>query len=191
MSPVLFSVSAIFLLICAFIVFRIFVRRDYQRKGRLTSFSSLLELLLFTLYMGFPFLYNPPCWPWFWSCETHVGYFLWITGVITVAVGMAIAFSMMAWLGIGLSFGRDVNGLHQTGLYRFTRNPQIMGGVLMVVGIAMLWPSWYALGWVFLYAVLSHTMVLTEEEHLGKIFGEEYRGYCKRTHRYVGIPKCR
>jgi hypothetical protein len=51
-----------------------------------------------------------------------------------------------------------------------------MGGVLMVAGIAMLWPSWYALGWVFLYAVLGHTKVLTERNILEKFSVKNIRG---------------
>src|SRR4030043_160950 len=49
------------------------------------------------------------------------------------------------WLGGGRSFGRHVGELVQEGPYRFSRNPQVAGGTLMVVGVALLWPSWYAL----------------------------------------------
>jgi protein-S-isoprenylcysteine O-methyltransferase Ste14 len=59
----------------------------------------------------------------------------------------------------------------------------------MVIGCAVLWPSWYALGWVVLYGVIGHVMVLTEEEHLRNVYGEEYTVYCKQIPRYVGIPR--
>jgi quinol-cytochrome oxidoreductase complex cytochrome b subunit len=73
----------------------------------------------------------------------------------------------------------------------YQQKGQFVGGALLVAGSAMLWPSWYALGWVVLYAVVAHTMVLTEEEHLGKVYSEEYLRYCKRTPRYIGLPKSR
>ena len=74
-------------------------------------------------------------------------------------------------------------------MYRFSRNPQIVGGALTAAGCALLWTSWYALGWIVLYAVVGHMMVLTEEEHLRNVYGGEYTTYLKRTPRYVGIPQ--
>jgi protein-S-isoprenylcysteine O-methyltransferase Ste14 len=81
-------------------------------------------------------------------------------------------------------FGLEVDALIQTGPYRVNRNPQIVGGSLLVIGSAVLWPSWYALGWV-LYGVVAHLMVLTEEEHLHKAYGEEYVGYCEQVRKKV------
>lgn len=59
---------------------------------------------------------------------------------------------------------------------------------MMVIGVAILWPSWYALGWVILAAGF-HMMVLTEEENLRNVYGEEYTQYCKRVPRYLGFPQ--
>ena len=64
-----------------------------------------------------------------------------------------------------------------------------MGGALLVAGSAALWPSWYALGWLFLYAAIAHMMVLTEEEHMRNVHGEEYERYCERVPRYLGLPR--
>jgi protein-S-isoprenylcysteine O-methyltransferase Ste14 len=58
---------------------------------------------------------------------------------------------------------------------------------LVVIGVVVLWPSWYALGWVVLYGIVVHLMVLTEEEHLRAVHGEEYERYCSRVPRYLGI----
>ena len=65
--------SALFLLAASFIVFRIVVRRDYQRIGRLSPISAFLEMLLCMLYFSFPYIYSPPGWAAFWSAETQVG----------------------------------------------------------------------------------------------------------------------
>ena len=53
----------------------------------------------------------------------------------------------------------------------------------------MQWPSLYALGWLVMYSLISHWMVITEEEHLTRIFGEEYLMYFSEVPRYLGIPK--
>ena len=71
--------------------------------------------------------------------------------------------------------------------YHVTRNPQLVGGSLLVIGTVVLWPSWYALGWAVLYGIVAHMMVLTEEEHLRDVFGGEYERYCGRVPRYLGI----
>jgi protein-S-isoprenylcysteine O-methyltransferase Ste14 len=76
-----------------------------------------------------------------------------------------------------------------SGPYRVTRNPQLMGGALLIVGYIVLWPSWYALGWLALFAVMTHLMVLTEEEHLRRIHREGYERYCKQVPRYLGFPR--
>lgn len=55
----------------------------------------------------------------------------------------------------------------------------------MVLGIALRWPSWYALGWMLLFVAMIHMMVITEEEHLRDVFGEEYVRYCKKVPRYL------
>ena len=52
----------------------------------------------------------------------------------------------------------------------------------------LLWPSWAGALWASLWLVITHLMVRGEEEHLERTFGDEYRDYCKRTHRYFGLP---
>ncbi len=52
----------------------------------------------------------------------------------------------------------------------------------------MVFQSWHALGLVVLFAAIAHLMVLTEEEHLRRVFGEEYARYCARVPRYLGLP---
>ena len=47
----------------------------------------------------------------------------------------------------------------------------------MASGIALLWLSWYALGWVVLWLFMFHFMVLIEGEHLQNRYGVEYECY--------------
>lgn len=187
MLPVTYTVSTLFLLAAAYAVFRIAVRRDYQKLGRLSPITSFLELLLCMLYFGFPYIYNPPGWAAFWSAEVHVGDTMRIIGSVMVVAGALVAFPTMASLGLPESFGQKPKSLKQNGPYRVTRNPQVVGGALMPLGIVMLFPSWYALGWLALYAVIFHLMVMTEEEHLLNLYGDEYRQYRKRVPRYLGL----
>jgi protein-S-isoprenylcysteine O-methyltransferase Ste14 len=185
---IVYITSAFLLLVGAFFVFRVLARRDYHWKGRLTPFSAFLELLIWALYFGFPYIYNPPDWPWFWSLDTQSSV-LWVFGFVCITVGFVLAFVTMFWFGLRRAFGLQVNELIQAGPYRLTRNPQIVGGSLLVIGSVMQWPSWYALGWVILYGAIAHMMVLTEEGHLRNAHGEGYMRYCERVPRYLGLPR--
>jgi protein-S-isoprenylcysteine O-methyltransferase Ste14 len=187
METVVYLAAAVLLIAIAFVVFRVFVRRAYERKGQLTVLTSLLELLVWGLYMSFPYLYNPPQWVSFWSPAVPVIAPARAIGVVCVTVGLVSAFGTMLWFGLRRALGLQVEGLIQSGPYRVTRNPQIVGGSLLVLGSVVLWPSWYAVGWVVLYGVVGHLMVMTEEEHLRRVYGEEYARYCRRVPRYVGL----
>lgn len=182
----LYLLSALVLAVVAFLVFRVLVRRDYRQSNRLTPLTGYSELLVWGLYMGFPYLYNPPEWISFWSNDVPVSAPVRIAGLVVIALGFLSAFGTMFWFGLRRAMGQEVNRLVQSGPYRVTRNPQIVGGSLLVIGIALLWPSWYAVGWIALYGMVAHLMVITEEEHLYQVFGEEYAQYCKRVPRYLG-----
>jgi protein-S-isoprenylcysteine O-methyltransferase Ste14 len=157
-----------------------------MRKGRLTSLSTWLESLVWAPYFVFPYIYNPPDWGWFWSYESQHGPLLNVIGVVLILVGFASIFISLFYLGLSRSLGQEVNLLKRSGLYRVSRNPQIITGVPLVVGYVVLLPSWYAIGWMMLYAVMAHMMVMTEEEHLNKIHGESYIQYCEQVPRYIG-----
>ena len=183
---VIYLLSVMLLLIAAYIIFRILVRRDYRQRGRLTLLSSFLELVIWLSYAAVPYIYNPPCWPYAWDCKPHSPPFISVLGYFLISVGVILGFGSMFWLGIQRSFGQQVTGLYRSGPYLSTRNPQVLGGSMMVAGIALLWPSWYALGWAILWMAMFHPMIVTEEEHLRQVYGEEYVSYCIQVPRYFG-----
>jgi len=185
MENVVYFVAAFFLLALAFVIFRIVVRRDYQRKGRLTWLSVLFEFLIFALHANFSYIYLPAQWPALpgWpenSLLKTIGLIMIVTGLVGVAIGMTR-------LGFGRVFGQEVGEIKQTGLYDLSRNPQIIAYGIVVLGWVVLWPSWYGLGWVALYGAIAHMMVITEEEHLREVGGEVYERYCERVPRYIPL----
>lgn len=114
-----YLISALLLLAGAFLVFRVVVRRDYRKHGRLRPLSSFLELLIFCLWAAFAYVYRPGDWP-----TTHVGPILGGVGWALFAGGMVIAFAVMAAFGLSRAFGLESNELKQTGAYGLSRNPQ-------------------------------------------------------------------
>ncbi|HEY43677.1 MAG TPA: isoprenylcysteine carboxylmethyltransferase family protein [Anaerolineae bacterium] len=179
-----YILSASLLLVAAVIIFRIFIRRDYFRRGRLTIFSSSLQALIFFVYGGFPSIYLPDDWP-----VSHMNSVLRFIGLALITIGLTTLLIGMFYLGIARSLGQQTGILRQSGLYRLTRNPQVLGCGLYITGFALLWPSWYALGWAILFIPMIHLMVLTEEEHLRREHGMEYERYIERVVRYLGFPK--
>ena len=185
MENIVYFVAAFFLLVLAFVIFRIVVRRNYQRKRRLTWLSVLLEFFIFALHANFSYIYLPAEWPNLpmWpenSLLNAIGLIMLVGGFVGVAIGM---------IGLGFKrlFGREVGEIKQTGLYGLSRNPQIIAYGIMVLGWAVLWPSWQGLGWVALYGVISHMMVITEEEYLREVDSEAYERYCEHVPRYISL----
>ena len=166
------------------IIFQLLVQRDYLRKGRLTPPALFAQILAFFLWGCFSSIYILPDWP-----AVHTSPVLEAMGWALVAVGLVATFLAMSRLGPRRTLGQETNELKQTGFYRVPRNPQILAFGLLAIGFVVLWPSWYALGWVFLYAAIAHMMVITEEEHLRNTLGEEYLRYCEHAPRYLGLPR--
>jgi protein-S-isoprenylcysteine O-methyltransferase Ste14 len=143
---------------------------------------ALLQALLFFIYGGFPYLYLSKDWP-----AVHVPAIFHFPGITFIIIGLTGLFFGMIKLGISRSVGRGEKKLQRSGIYRRTRNPQALACGLYVVGFAILWPSWQALAWAMLFFVLIHMMIITEEQHLLHIHGQEYMKYCQEVPRYLGL----
>lgn len=72
------------------------------------------------------------------------------------------------------------------GFYAHTRNPMYFGNMLIVVGLCMMYGSWFAYFFVipfFCFVYLS--IVVTEEQYLKERFGPAYDDYTKRVNRFL------
>jgi protein-S-isoprenylcysteine O-methyltransferase Ste14 len=185
MKQIVYFFLAMLLLLFAYVVFRLIVRRDYASRGRLSLLASSLQLLVFIGFFSFPYQFNPPEWAWFWMVSTSSSQGLYLAGLLFICLGFLVAFGTMAWFGIKRAFGIHIDGLKKVGPYKLSRNPQILGGYFLVIGASLQLPSFYSLGWILFYAIIAHWMVITEEEHLLRIFGEEYEEYCSEVPRYL------
>ena len=181
MELIVYLASSLLVLAIAFVVFRVLVRRDYLRRGRLSPFGTFLEYVAFGAWAYHGYIYRPLDWP-----AIHVSPALRIIGWILFAGGVALTLFILVGLGIRRSHGREVSGLRQSGFYRLTRNPQVIAFLVAMVGYGFLWPTWQHVGTIVLVGVLCHMMVLTEEDHLHDVFGEEYERYRHRVPRYLG-----
>jgi protein-S-isoprenylcysteine O-methyltransferase Ste14 len=70
------------------------------------------------------------------------------------------------------------------GLYRFSRNPQVLTIFIAFFGISISIGSWLGVLLLFLGGYISHVRVLAEEEACLQQYGESYRRYMERVPRY-------
>ncbi|HDD54653.1 MAG: hypothetical protein DRI65_10145 [Chloroflexota bacterium] len=179
------SILAVFLI--ALVVFRVFVRRDYLQRGSLSLFSSLLEFLIFGIHANLPYLYLSTPWPGLPPLPQN--FVQLVSGVVISALGLLATLAIMAYLGFSITVGEQPDHLRQTGPYRWSRNPQLLTYGALLLGCVVLYPSWQAAAWFALYSAIAHIMVLTEEEHLGDLFGESYQSYCRQVPRYIRFSR--
>ena len=102
-----------------------------------------------------------------------------------MAVGGSIYLSaVVAFRSLKRLSGLDSTRLISVGIYRWSRNPQVVGWTLFLTGLALLSSSGMVLFWIGFRMYLP-----LEEQLLQRLYGEAYRLYRKRTPRYFGAPK--
>ncbi len=161
------------------------LRRQYKLYGKLNWFGVLIHINVYAFHTIFS-------WVIAWDAELSfpptgpvgiIGMILMVTGFLIMIYAMDLFRTFSRWLG------SRTPGLKTIGLYRWSRNPQFVGYALLYLGFFIVW--WSNLAWLgmFSYIVLVYAITRVEEEHLERVYGAEYREYCARVPRYVGIPK--
>lgn len=161
----------------------LYARWEYRRHGSLTYFGLLLLcVMLFVpnLALDYATIYKLP--------DTVPGY----AGVVICVVGVAICLvGISQFRSISKVFCLDAGELSVAGPYGWSRNPQYVGFWLFLLGFALIdWSIW-CLPPLIVQALNLHLLVLVEEEHLGRQFGEPYREFCRRTPRYFRVGSLR
>lgn len=180
-----YSVAAFILILFAYITFRVIVKNDYLKKGRLTFVSYSLEVLIFALHANFMYLFLPVKWPNIPPMPENT--ILRIISMIFIIIGFLIVAISMSGLGYGRTMGQDKKSLNTNGLYKYSRNPQLIGYGMILIAFVLLYLSWFSIGWFIIYLVISYFMIKTEEEFLTNNYGEEYQKYCNDIPRLIKL----
>ncbi len=116
--------------------------------------------------------------PWFW-----VGVILLIDGLFL----LVWTITLFATQGKGtLAPWAPTKQLVVAGPFRHVRNPMITGVLLVLVGEAMIFESFWLLGWALFFFLLNNFyFILKEEPDLLKRFGEPYTVYCRNVRRWI------
>lgn len=144
-------------------------KRLYDRKGwtqtqitftvigKVFSFVNIIMILFAPLKMGIPFI---------------VGVILYSTGLISLVV------SVINYRNSPL--GEPIT----TGLYKVSRNPQMISLYILFAGIILVIGSWINLIFLGISISCSHFSILGEEKRLTEQYRESYVTYKRRVPRY-------
>jgi protein-S-isoprenylcysteine O-methyltransferase Ste14 len=138
-----YLVAAFILILFSFITFRVIVRNDYSKKGRLTFVSTSLEFLIFALHANFMYLFLPVKWPNIPSIPENV--ILRIISIVFIIIGFLIVAISMSGLGYNRTMGQDKKLLKTNGLYKYSRNPQLVGYGMILIAFVLLYLSWFSI----------------------------------------------
>ncbi len=181
---VLYASCLVVVLCGVYVILR--VRREFESDDALSPFTVTGVWALYTAHAGltvwaavrseweiFP---GPPL-------STIAGAGLLVVGAVLLFGGIATLASFRRMSGM------QTDELVSRGPYRLSRNPQNVGGGLMLLGVALLGQSGLALALAAFFWVLFRTYVPSEERYLERMLGEPYRRYRDRTPRFLGVPR--
>ena len=116
-----------------------------------------------------------------WLFTTNFRFFLGIP--ITIIGSLLVSWGIYT-LGVKNTSGLK-DGFKNTGPYRFTRNPQYLGDMLLFIGIILVSNSIYVLVTNILLILVFAMTPLTEEVWLEQMYGDEYKKYKHITTRFL------
>lgn len=109
-------------------------------------------------------------------------------GIILFVGGNALALWGLAELGLYASSGLEYK-LVTSGPYKYTRNPQYLGDMVVLAGAILMVNSLYLIVPSLLGILLFGLLPFAEESWLREKYGEEYNEYCRRVPRFIGLPR--
>lgn len=143
-------------------------------------------VVIFLLSLGvmFGIYYLTPNWSFVFSSRTLFSRIFLALGVLVVFSGI-IAFRIKKTT-VDPLHPEKASSLVTSGIYQYTRNPMYLGMALVLIGgLIRLGNPLCLSGIVFFIWYLDRFQIRSEEESLIKIFGDEYRSYCKKVGRWV------
>jgi len=150
------------------------INRKLFFLGKLSLFTSF-ALIFVRLFSGRLSLFEEKE-VFFWAC------------VVLLAVGVAfftLAITRLGTFSLRVGLAQENTSLRTTGIYRFSRNPMLLGLYLMALGSALYVQC--PINWVLVIIALTvhHKIILAEEVFLQSRFGEQWIRYRENVRRYL------
>lgn len=115
---------------------------------------------------------------WFLTVQIK-GSWLFYTGL-----GIYLAGIVLCAVSIMNFSAPSGQGFNDKGIYHFSRNPMYVSYFVCFTGCAVLTRSLVLYGFVLVFQITSHWIILSEERWCIEKFGEAYTQYMKRVRRY-------
>lgn len=115
---------------------------------------------------------------------------LWLVALILVlalvAGGMAVTHFFKAGTTVHPHCPEKSSRLVAHGIYRYSRNPMYLALLLLLIAWS-LHLGWLLapLGWGLFVLWITRFQIRPEERTLERLFGDEYRAYCRRVRRWL------
>ena len=119
-----------------------------------------------------------------WNTWVFTGFARILIAIPLITIGISLLVWGIRHLGVANTSGIS-SGFIKTGPYRFTRNPQYLGDILLFIGLSILTNSLYL--WIT-HSLLILVFVITpipEEDWLVEQYGESYVTYLEGTSRFM------
>ena len=116
--------------------------------------------------------------------------FLKIAGVSLISISLVLLAVTLYHFKTSLRFGtneKNKGELITTGIFSLTRNPFFLSLDLYFLGISMLLPTLFFIGFSALALISIHFFILNEEKFMIKVYSEEYEKYAQKVQRYILI----
>ena len=177
-----FILVADFLLLLTIAVSILFPKFRIWPPPKKDSWQQWVSWLLFTIDMfGVPLI-------GILDFES-LGYGHWsrcIVGALLFIIGLGIDIWGTRTLTAQQSLG-EKGKIITEGPYRYTRNPQYVGFILLFAGIILVTYSFMALVTRAFVILLFFIIPLSEEPWLRQLYGKPYEEYCKTIPRFVSL----
>lgn len=126
-----------------------------------------------------------------WRFDIPYGLALGVGGALAAA-GISISLASASAFGSFKRMNyRDCGRLVTSGVYRWSRNPQTVGWLLVLLGTALFRQSAMVIILALVLWLGVHMTLPLEEQSLLRTFGEAYEDYRRHTPRYFAFPGLR
>lgn len=119
-----------------------------------------------------------------WPLSMPRGFAIALGSVIAL-VGLAMHVAARTQFTFRRAWGLDVDRLVTSGVYRWTRNPQLLGWFFIYAGAGIIGRSGEAILLAVIFELGCIPWIKLEERVLERQFGDAFREYCRKTPRLL------
>jgi protein-S-isoprenylcysteine O-methyltransferase Ste14 len=111
---------------------------------------------------------------------------------LSILIGLPVAIIGAMFRALAAGVIKKDSSLATSGVYALTRNPLYFGSSLLTTGFAIMSANEIAAALLILpFGLIYPTVMLREEEHLARLFPEEFRAYKAKVPRFIPKPTLR